>query len=669
MGTRDACACCGSYSFKDDVCVDCEHPREAPAAAMRPARASTARQPPASTKAAAEHAKRLLAALDAPPPGPARRPKRNPLAGHLYGPRPGAKPSKATPNWFDVYAQHGAPKKGERGHVPSLLPEAQEDALMGRAAALLQVWHDPELGPALMHRLAWDGLVDDPSYPIESEPDEDENDLVELGIATVDPGLTEHAGLELFARMVGVLSTASLGATENVLPELLQIAIVGDALDAHASTRPRLVGVSKELAIDFVRRHHSELPSANTKGLLYAIGVAVGERLVAVGLGTTPSGQFSARACSKHGILELSRIASDGTVPGASSMLASRLIDLIPKSGRYGVEGCLLVTYSLITEKGTTYLALADKGLRPVAYNRGKRQGGGARKGATGEGQHAADKIVWEAGPYAKPPRWDVLARTAAVPQQVAGAAKQFEAWERRQGAEHARKIRAAMGPEALPFAQAEQAARPGVFWDEVVRVLERSAGQQPQQQRQENPVKKLPRRGPWYAGHAVKIDAFDPAYVGRGNDSLGPGFYFASDLKTARAYGEVIHRVEIAWRRTIDPYKPPPTGLFNAFMDALPPEQWEIENDTNWGERTARQARAKVEESLWGLTLLSLLDLLPGTLIWYGDHPRRILDVLVRAGYTGFVVPAGSHVRERTNLPEEWAVVWDASAIHHASG
>lgn len=664
MGSR-GCRGCGAYIFRDGICVECSRPLRKPKKPKMP-KTPKPTSTPASMKEAHEHAQNLLAALDAPP-GPARRPKRNPLAAHPYGPRPGAKPSKATPNWFDVYAEHGAPKKGEKGHVPSLLPEAQEEALMGRAGALLRIWQDPEVGPALMHRLVWEGLVDDPSYPVESEPDEDEDELVELGIATVDPMLTLPDGLSLFARMVEALPSASLGVDEGVLPELLQIAIVGDALDERAASRPRLVAVSKELAVDFVKRHHSELPSANTKGLLYAIGVAVGDRLVAVGLGTTPSGQFSARECSRHGILELSRIASDGTVPGASSMLAARLIDLIPKSGRYGAEGCLLVTYSLTSEKGTTYLALADKGLRPVAYNRGKQQGTGARKGATGEGQHAADKIVWEAGPYAKPPRWDVLSRTAAVPQQVAGAAKQFEAWERRQGAEHARKIRSAMGAEALPFARAEQAAKPGVFWEEVVRVLERNSGGGQPTPRHENPARTvLPRKGPWYAGHAKKIDVFDAAYVGKGNDALGPGFYFASDVKTARAYGEVIHQVEIFWKKTIDPYKPPPARLFQAFMDAVPTEQWEVENDTNWGEPTAWQARMKIERSLQGLSLLELLDLLPGTVLWYGDQPRRILNVLVRAGYTGFVVPAGSHVREKTNLPNDWAVVWDASAIHH---
>ena len=109
-------------------------------------------------------------------------------------------------------------------------------------------------------------------------------------------------------------------------------------------------------------------------------------------------------------------------------------------------------------------------------------------------------------------------AKSKALEAKWAKAKKAFE--QSLEAAAHARSIRSAMGDEALAFARAEQAAEPGAFWDEVVRVLKKSAGQP---ERHENPARTvLPRKGPWYAGHAKKLDVFDAAYVGKGNDALG---------------------------------------------------------------------------------------------------------------------------------------------------
>lgn len=67
--SSQGCLGCGSHRFSGGICLECERPQELSPPPPR-------RQTPASTKASAEHAKRLLAALDAP--GPVRRPKRNP---------------------------------------------------------------------------------------------------------------------------------------------------------------------------------------------------------------------------------------------------------------------------------------------------------------------------------------------------------------------------------------------------------------------------------------------------------------------------------------------------------------------------------------------------------------------------------------------------------------
>jgi predicted RecA/RadA family phage recombinase len=197
------------------------------------------------------------------------------------------------------------------------------------------------------------------------------------------------------------------------------------------STKPRIVNLPPTYAIDFVADVHRTLPVANYRGLMYSLGVVYQGELVAVALANTPSGHHVRPDCNVDGVLELSRVASDGTLRGASSMLAGRMIDLLPRSGRFGTSGCLFVTYSLAGEAGHTYLALVDKGLRPTERIRGKAPSGARRKGGTTALPQVA-KIVWEAGSAARPARWELLA-DVVTPERLAGARKNFEAWEQRQ--------------------------------------------------------------------------------------------------------------------------------------------------------------------------------------------------------------------------------------------
>jgi hypothetical protein len=61
------------------------------------------------------------------------------------------------------------------------------------------------------------------------------------------------------------------------------------------------------------------------------------------------------------------------------------VIDLLPTSGRRGVGGCRFVTYSVLGQRTTTYLALVAKGLRPVGIIRGKPPKGAHGDVALGE--------------------------------------------------------------------------------------------------------------------------------------------------------------------------------------------------------------------------------------------------------------------------------------------
>ena len=212
------------------------------------------------------------------------------------------------------------------------------------------------------------------------------------------------------------------------LPVWIAEAILADALADPTLDSLRLGSVSRDEADAFIRFHHSVLgkPGVKEGGVpyrtMYLLGARYGDRLVAVASAGHPSGRW---ANQKNG-LELTRIASDSTVPNASSLLASRLLDLAPFSRRGAPdEPWHFVTYSLVSESGATYEALRDKGLRPVAVNPGRAAGGGGRRQAA---QAAVEhpKIVWEAGPAARPARWYLVtaARNGAPIQQLLKASR-----------------------------------------------------------------------------------------------------------------------------------------------------------------------------------------------------------------------------------------------------
>ena len=103
----------------------------------------------------------------------------------------------------------------------------------------------------------------------------------------------------------------------------------------------RVVNIDKKIAQDFIEAHHSALPYLNARGLIFALGLMKGDRLVAVATANTPSGrgwiQSSRRktgGLDPQNIVELTRVASDGTVKGAASKLVSRIIDVMDLAKR-----------------------------------------------------------------------------------------------------------------------------------------------------------------------------------------------------------------------------------------------------------------------------------------------------------------------------------------------
>ena len=190
------------------------------------------------------------------------------------------------------------------------------------------------------------------------------------------------------------------------LPSWLRAAIIEDRLYRLAGYRTELEGrvrfVSPERASAFVLRHHSALRDVNPRGALYDLGLEIGGRLVAVATVTTPSGQLPIEE-SAH-IVEVSRVASDASVHGAASALVAKVIGLVDASRRYGTtRPGLLITYSFLSELGTTYKSLEMLGLRPVEFTaaRTSQSPGSSRSRVAA----AADvpKIRWEAGARAAP--------------------------------------------------------------------------------------------------------------------------------------------------------------------------------------------------------------------------------------------------------------------------
>jgi hypothetical protein len=198
------------------------------------------------------------------------------------------------------------------------------------------------------------------------------------------------------------------GATPLEMPSWLAMAAVADRL-VSTDKKGFMVNVPRDVAYDYVKKVHSKLGKGYKlpPGTMYAIGLVVKGRLVAVALAGAPTGRWSSRTDPKN-VLELTRVASDGTHRNAASKLTARMIKLLEFSKRGDPkQPALFVTYSFADEPGTPYKALKDLGLRPVARV-APRDATGARGGGAG-GRSEVEKIRWEAGPAALPARWHIL--------------------------------------------------------------------------------------------------------------------------------------------------------------------------------------------------------------------------------------------------------------------
>ena len=305
------------------------------------------------------------------------------------------------------YGARGAPEKGEKGHKgPAPAGETGKQAA-STLASLRAHFEDPEwTGSFSWHLHNGSSLAPEEADPVYGHtwgdlaafvgvPAEELAGYVDLAmeadpmLATgADFGVQSDRDRRKVERGHDVTRTTERVDREGMtIPRWLAEAVVEDAMAADRTKR--IVNVDKETAIAFVGKHHSAFGALNPRGLVFAIGLKVGERLVAVATANTPTGGGS--PAEKANELELSRIASDGTTPFASSALANQILRAMEKTGRGR-----LVTYSLSSERGTTYRAMESQGMRAVGWT----TRGGSKAGT---GRRSTEyKIRWEAGPDAR---------------------------------------------------------------------------------------------------------------------------------------------------------------------------------------------------------------------------------------------------------------------------
>ena len=316
----------------------------------------------------------------------------------------------------DTFGPLAAPQPDQRGvrEVKSDWIAAMEWAQVLLASAEY-LWHEPETHSSWVRWQSANLEVDEAEplgdllgvparLPFGHLSDDDRDDIAGLALRLYahTAGLWGHGGQDWTVGQ-GDAATRVQSDDDGSLARWAAEAVLADGFSG--ARKAGLTAVSPREAAEFIEQHHSHLPRANLRGLLYSLGVRRGARLVCVGTVGTPTGRWA----EPSAVVELTRVACDGSVRGASSALVSRVIDALPLVAPRGEASALplLVTYSLSTEQATVYKALRDKGLRPTVRVAGRAPAGA--RGASDESLARVEKVRWEAGPGAGPADWSLV--------------------------------------------------------------------------------------------------------------------------------------------------------------------------------------------------------------------------------------------------------------------
>lgn len=172
----------------------------------------------------------------------------------------------------------------------------------------------------------------------------------------------------------------------------------------------------------------------------------------------------------------------------------------------------------------------------------------------------------------------------------------------------------------------------------------------------------------PWYHGTPIEFETFDPAFIGRGNDELGSGFYFTDNFDTAKNYalkaGDDEDRVVLVVEFDIDNPLPLEGGFTFSQIEQIVRASSEFDEVlTNFGD-VAYEGEAKVVRfavktyatTIEGDTLMGLNAL--SNDFYQGREAEFLRAVNIASGYDGLIRPKGDELHAVVWLPERIKIV-----------
>lgn len=170
-----------------------------------------------------------------------------------------------------------------------------------------------------------------------------------------------------------------------------------------------------------------------------------------------------------------------------------------------------------------------------------------------------------------------------------------------------------------------------------------------------------------WFHGTPCTFDEFDAAYIGKGNDQLGSGFYFTNEESTARGYaGTEADACLIVAELAIE--KPLPVDAvfsrnqIEALLRACPDFEMGM---TNWGEIGFEKEATVVGRAVSTYATLNegcndaveVLNAISNDL-WGGmeaDFLRAVRDI---TGYDGLYRQSGTETHAVVWFPQQVRVI-----------
>jgi hypothetical protein len=172
----------------------------------------------------------------------------------------------------------------------------------------------------------------------------------------------------------------------------------------------------------------------------------------------------------------------------------------------------------------------------------------------------------------------------------------------------------------------------------------------------------------PWYHGTPIEFETFDPAFVGRGNDELGSGFYFTDNFDTAKNYalkaGDAEDRVVLVAEFEIDSPLPLEGGFTLDQIEQIMRASSEFDDVLmNFGD-VDYEGEAKVvgfavktyATTIEGDTLTGLNAL--SNDFYQGREAEFLRAVNVVSGYDGLIRQKGGEQHAVVWLPERIKIV-----------